>query len=353
MQDYSPIDFTILIVFMHSSRPTLRQIAQKCGVSAMTVSRALRNHPEIQMETRRRILREAEKMGYRPDPRVSSLMVQLKGGKQNQDVNTICYLTSYPTANKWRSYPFTVNAYNGAASRADQLGYRLEHLSLYDSGMTPQRASSILRARGVSGVIFAPLPEPGCIKIDLDYFAAASIGYSLIAPDLHRAVNDQYTSARIAYQQLLSSGYKRIGLAVSGESDERVERKWVAGYAAEREYHASRKLVPVCRPLRLERDVFSKWLLRHNIDAVMGLDDRIPDWIRAAGLKVPDDAGFAHLDCVDAVKSHSGIDQHPSAIGELAMDLVVEQILKNERGVPEAPKMVMNRGHWQSGSTTL
>src|SRR5436305_13167712 len=46
---------------------TLADIARELGVSKMTVSRAINNHPEISPETRARILEAAQRMNYRPN----------------------------------------------------------------------------------------------------------------------------------------------------------------------------------------------------------------------------------------------------------------------------------------------
>lgn len=45
---------------------TLKDIAQRCGVSVNTVSLALRNMPSVRQETRENILRAAEELGYSP-----------------------------------------------------------------------------------------------------------------------------------------------------------------------------------------------------------------------------------------------------------------------------------------------
>jgi LacI family transcriptional regulator len=45
----------------------MRDIANDLGVSAMTVSKAFRNHPDISEETRKRVLRRAGELNYRPN----------------------------------------------------------------------------------------------------------------------------------------------------------------------------------------------------------------------------------------------------------------------------------------------
>src|ERR1041384_2233097 len=52
---------------------TLADIARELGVSKMTVSRAINNHPEISPETRARILETAQRMNYRPNHNARAL----------------------------------------------------------------------------------------------------------------------------------------------------------------------------------------------------------------------------------------------------------------------------------------
>ena len=56
-----------------SSRVTMRDVARALGVDPSTVSLALRAHPKIPAETRERIRRAAEKLGYTPDPMLGAL----------------------------------------------------------------------------------------------------------------------------------------------------------------------------------------------------------------------------------------------------------------------------------------
>src|SRR5919202_3057453 len=46
------------------SRPTLRDVAQRAGVSVMTVSRVLAGHPDVAPGTRDAVLRHARVLGY-------------------------------------------------------------------------------------------------------------------------------------------------------------------------------------------------------------------------------------------------------------------------------------------------
>jgi len=51
----------------------MKDIARDLGVSVVTVSKVLRNVPEIGEETRRRVLKRMDELSYRPDPAARSL----------------------------------------------------------------------------------------------------------------------------------------------------------------------------------------------------------------------------------------------------------------------------------------
>ncbi len=62
--------------------PTLESIAKVCGVSHMTVSRALRGHENVKQETAERIRKYAERVGYKPNSIARSL-VRSGGGEMH------------------------------------------------------------------------------------------------------------------------------------------------------------------------------------------------------------------------------------------------------------------------------
>ena len=67
------------IVPPDSDRPTLKTIAAATGLAIATVSRALKDAPDIGEETKRRVRETAERMGYRPN----RAGVRLRTGKTN------------------------------------------------------------------------------------------------------------------------------------------------------------------------------------------------------------------------------------------------------------------------------
>ena len=52
---------------LRHSKPTLRTVADRTGFAVATVSRALKDDPQIALETRRKVAEAAREIGYVPD----------------------------------------------------------------------------------------------------------------------------------------------------------------------------------------------------------------------------------------------------------------------------------------------
>jgi DNA-binding LacI/PurR family transcriptional regulator len=331
----------------------MKSVAVEAGVSVMTVSRALRNQPSLPETTRRRIQKLARQMGYRPNPLVSTLMAQLRGSRPRKDGPTICFLTAYPDPGHWKDLYYNVDAFHGAAARAEELGYHFEHFCLTESGMTFQRASRILRTQGVAGLLIAPLPYPPPEKFDIrwEWFACADVGSSLKHPHMHRTMVDHYSAMRLTYRSLRDLGYRRIGFAARPMDDNVVDNKWVAGFLTEQFFALPENQVPPMVEADWRKETFLRWFEKNRPDAIITMHVQVKDWLQEIGLGVPQDIGVAMPD-ISYRKIYpglSGVDQRTELVGSMGIDLVVEQINNNERGVPRAAKIVMVNGIWVQG----
>jgi LacI family transcriptional regulator len=332
----------------------MQEIANAAKVSRMAVSLALRNSPKISASTRERIRAAAEKLGYRPNPLVSALMTQLRGNRPPERPSTIAYVTAHPTEDGWRRPGPFVAFFEGAKKRAAQLGYVLEHWWLRAPGLTGSRFCEVLHARAIHGMIVAPLPPgAGADSVECDWpdFAAATIGYSLASPDLHRASNHQYGTIGVALRELARLGYRRIGLAMQAEQDERVQHQWSAGLLVYQQGIAPGDRVPplLCRGSFARS--FAAWLSEHRPDAVLSHDAQTLRLLDRFGLRVPRDIGFAHLALSDGDKGIAGMNQNSELVGAAALDLVDAQLRHNERGIPAVPEIVLVPGFWVAGPT--
>ena len=141
--------------------PTLRSLAAEAGISPMTVSLALRNHPRIPVATRERIRKLAKQRGYTPDPQIAALMQHLRTRRPARLQSVIAALTTMPGR---RTNRYSEVIARSARERAAELGFGFDQILL---GPYLDRAGSlnrVLRARGIDGVVMLPMIEP----IELD-----------------------------------------------------------------------------------------------------------------------------------------------------------------------------------------
>src|SRR5947209_996610 len=62
-----------------SRSPVMADVARVAGVSHMTVSRVLNDHPSVRGETRERVLRAVESLGYRRNEAARALASRRSG----------------------------------------------------------------------------------------------------------------------------------------------------------------------------------------------------------------------------------------------------------------------------------
>jgi len=331
-------------------RPTIKVIAKEAGCSAMTVSLALRNHPRISAETRNRILSIAKRLDYRPNPMVSTLMTHIRSSRPVNYQSNLAFL-AFPKA--WTLRWVSHDLYEGISQRAQDLGFFLDKFWLGEPDSRPGSLEKVLWARNIQGVIIAPLPELGTLD-ELSGWAqwsAVSIGNSLDRPRLHRATHHQHHGMSLILEKLRAKGYRRIGLGMNALVDDKVDRLWTSCMAGFQLRLPARERVPILLD-DLGTAAVKKWVERYRPDVAVGHDGLL-DQLLKIGLRVPEDIAFAHVSLPTQFSSLalSGLNQNWKLAGAAAVDSVVAQIHRNERGVPESPKTMMVEGSWIEGET--
>ncbi len=314
----------------------------------MTVSLALRGDPSIPASTRRRVTDTARRIGYRPNPLVSALMAGLRGRHpRGRGAHLIAYVDSFGTKATAQQRASLLRYRRGALEAAERHGYRLQDFDLGPGGLSAPRLEQILRARGIRGLVFAPFPVTGSeITLDWTHFAAAAVGFSLSRPSLHRAVNHQAQTARHAIQRLLALGYRRIGVVLSRHENDRAQRNWVAATLMARFEHGSGSLnFPLLIEDRIELKRLRTWCQQERPEVVLTSESEVRAMLGPRGPHV------AHLHLTADVAGCAGMDQANERVGAAAVDLVVEQLHANLRGIPEHPKTVLIEGQWVDGQT--
>jgi LacI family transcriptional regulator len=89
-------------------------------------SYALRQHPKIPVETRELVAAAARELGYRPNPRVASLMAHIRGSQSRAHQERLAFVWVHTSRAEARQNPFLKLVFAGARERARQMGFVLE-----------------------------------------------------------------------------------------------------------------------------------------------------------------------------------------------------------------------------------
>lgn len=337
--------------------PTLREIARRAGVSHTTVSLSLRNHPSIPEKTREKLRRLADGLGYRSNVLVSALMSQVRLKQHKSGPEVVGFLTGGPAPDEWKHHSASVGFYEGARRRAQQLGMRIEPFWLGPGGVHAAAACRMLQARAIRGNLITPFAVPVYEhELDWTHLICVGLGYVFSHHALHRATHNHFRGAFLAYDELVKRGYKRIGLMLDrDDQNRRVNYGWLGGYLAAQNTVGAARLEPLLTTVDQEASQVKAWMKKAKPDAVIGFGPGQFHALTRLGYKIPDDVAYAALDVEQTHLAHveevAGINQNLSLIGATAIDILASQLYHNELGLPQRPVYSMIEGYWVPGHT--
>jgi LacI family transcriptional regulator len=335
-------------------RISLRQIAQQAKVSAMTVSLALRDHRRIPPATRQRIKALAVEMGYQPDPALSALMAYRHERRTVREYGTLAFLTNFPSADGWKTQVYIARYYDGAMIRARELGYRIDTFWMQQPGMTPRRMAQILSARGIKGLLVAPMPAATAVlTLDWDQFCAVSLCRNLVSPYLNVVDHNHHQGMVMAWREARRRGYRRIGYAIREYAEDITGRLWLATFLMEQQRPKAARREKRVEPLvtdRWRREVFERWLKQERPDVIISPDIIISTWLEELGFNLPGDIGFIWLEA-EAARPLSGVCQHFEHVGTSAVDMLHLELLRSAYGIPLFRHALGIDGSWIEGKT--
>lgn len=327
----------------------LEAIAKEAGVSRMTVSRALRNHPEVSHVTRDKVMQIAKDLGYSPNPMVSVLMSQVAQSRKADFKPTLVYSWEHSTVTSKKQLLDSLarSTYEAIESQANSLGFKIDPMRLREDKMSDQRFSQILRTRGTPGLIIAPSQDPVAkYNFDLSALSAVAIGYSIREPRLDRVALNYYGAITQMLNELWNRGYRRFGLILRKITDERILHLWSSGFLT---FHWERN-IPTPPNILIEEGLsqaeFTNWFKATKPEVIFSYDDDdYVQWARSAeSAKVKCPSRFIHLD-EDFVQNRENLlGSIPSSrrqLGLAAINLLVGLIKQNATGIPEHPQTVV------------
>ena len=242
----------------------------------------------------------------------------------------------------------------GAASRGDELGFKVENFVMgRDGGLSVPRLDSVLQSRGIHGVLLLPAwYEPDLSQLDWKRYAGIYTDYIIERPALHSVCSDHHRAMMAALGRLAARGYRRPGLVLHRHNDERLQHRWSGAFRAFQESHATTiEPAPPLMSAALTQDEFVRWFKRVQPDVVLCHNTEVIEWMEACGAVLPATHGFVSLNLVMKTRPCAGLDLQPHVLGARAAELLVAQLQRNERGVPEWPTTTMIPARWVDGPT--
>lgn len=179
---------------------TLADIARELGVSKMTVSRAINNHPTINAETRERVLAVARRLKYQPNQHARALATSRS------------YLIGVVVPDLMHSY--FAEILRGVEAVARPAGFQIVIGNTEENAATEIDEVEALRPR-TDGLIIASVLGPAETKV---YRKMIKEGVRIVLVDRSlenlrcpAVTTDNVRVGMLATEHLISRGHRRIG----------------------------------------------------------------------------------------------------------------------------------------------
>ena len=271
---------------------TLKMVAEKAGVSVNTASRAINNKPDINEETKKRILKVAQELGYVRNDTAVALRTKRTG--------TIGVIIAD------NRNPFYAEVLNGMEEAAREKNYHIILANTQRDYKKEEEAINLLLAKRVDGLLITPVQDK---DDDIKNLIEANIPFVVVGRDFENIeidaiYNDEVKGGFLATEYLIKKGHKRIVL-IDGFLYKSPAKGRLEGYKrALNKYRIS-----LDEPLISVGDINmengherTKQMLEKNLDftAIFAYNDMMAfgamQAVKEKGLRIPEDIGLVGYD---------------------------------------------------------
>jgi DNA-binding LacI/PurR family transcriptional regulator len=302
-------------------RPTQVDVAARAGVSRALVSLVMREAPNVSAQSKRRVLRAAQELGYRPNAFARSLA--------SKRVHTLGVLVNDVTN------PYFGALYASLADAASAVGY---DVLTAPGTRAPSKEIGLINTlleHQVAGlVLLSPLIKTTQLRQLISSVPTVIVGRNMSSPGIDVVTTDEVQAARLVIGHLHGLGHTDITHISGGSNRPAVDR--AAGYAhVMREFGLEPRIVPGSFTQRGGQLGIGRILAgRRNPTAIVAANDLCAvgaiGALNASGIRVPDDlsvSGYddsqiAQLDLVKLTSVHQPIDQ----FGSVAVETLLRRI---------------------------
>jgi LacI family transcriptional regulator len=315
---------------MIKRKPTIGDIANIAKISTTSVSMALNNSPRISKETKKRVLRIAKRLNYRPNYIARSLVI-----KKTHTIGVL--ITTIMN-------PFYPELAKGIEDKARELGYNIVLCSTDYDLKLEKYYIDILRSKGVDGIIFSSVEvnDPNIKPLVEENFPFILVNRRIHNRNIERKIDyivlDNYLGGYMAMEHLIKIGHRRIGILAGSfkvstalERTEGVKKALMdygiklksnfmveCNFSKELAYHATKKFLAM-EPSPTAIFVENDFMALGAREAVLDAGLKIPENMALVGF---DDIAFSALKGVEITT----VSQKKYEMGSLAVKILIDKI---------------------------
>ncbi|MFI0428598.1 LacI family DNA-binding transcriptional regulator [Mariniflexile sp. HMF6888] len=317
---------------------TLKQIAEALNISITTVSKALKDYPDVSKDTKQKVLALAENLNYIPNSSAVNLRTQ-----QTKIIGVIVPTTVHH---------FFATVIKGIIKAAKKKNYLVILMQSEEDDMQEKKSVDLLLSKGVDGILislsnntrdFNHLEKIKNHDIPLVLFDKIS----KITKCSKVVINDQ-KAAYDAVAYLIQKGYKRIA-HFRGDLNPQVSIDRFLGYKKallDNNIEFDPSLVYICNNNDDFNDGYesAKKLIeihKSNVDAIFAITDMVAigalKYFNDNNIKIPDDVaiiGFSNWFMSSVITpSLTTVDQPGFEMGKKAFKLLYEEIKHKDKKI--------------------
>jgi LacI family transcriptional regulator len=324
-----------------------RDIAKAAGVSLGTVSLALRSHSSIPKQTRERVQQVAQQLGYRPNPRVAELMSEIRRSRRVDSLTeTVALIWTDATREQVRNYEHLLELEEAARTRLARQGFGLD-IFYYDAQKLAG-TERILRARGIRGIILAPLINLRVRQLDWEWshFSVVIVGSGLWQPEFNRIRFNHFEEMGLILHHLRDQQVEKVGLITEKEVDMRTQCSVTGGFLAHRRESTRDSIFESNGE---NREQLLEWIQRTKPDCIIIASSMAMYWLLES-----------QIDCRIVLTSQHLHPEWPrfgciledyTRLVTVAAEQLIAQLALNQSGPPEHPIKILIAGSWQAAAS--
>lgn len=313
--------------------PTIKDIAEKAGVSYATVSRALNNHKDVNDETRKKVIKIAREIGYQPNAIAQGLV--------KKETRTIGLVIPDITN------PFFPEVASGIEDAAEEAGYTI---FLCNTNWSKEREANyldVLLQKQVDGLIIAPSSENlnHLKRVLQSGRKVIFISRMIRHPNSTSIIIDNVSGAQMAVEHLIDKGHKRIGL-IGGFKDISASRERLKGYRYAMEMNSLEINESYIKSGDFKRE--TGHVMMHELlklkpapTAVFAVNDLLAlgaiQAIKEEGLSIPGDVAVIGFDDIEFASlpeiQLTTVSQPKYDMGRMAVDTLLEILAGDDNNI--------------------